>query len=31
LLALPGLFGPELAEMPRYQRLVRLMGLDTQI
>ena len=31
LLALPGLFGPELAQMPRYQRLVRLMGLDTQI
>lgn len=31
LLALPGLFGPELAAMPRYQRLVRLMGLDTQI
>ena len=31
LLALPGLFGPEISEMPRYQRLVRLMGLDTQI
>jgi serine/threonine-protein kinase len=31
LLALPGLFGPELVEMPRYQRLVRRMGLDTQI
>ena len=30
LLALPGLFGPELADMPRYQRLVQLMGLETQ-
>lgn len=30
LLALPGLFMPELAEVPRFQRLVRLMGLETQ-
>jgi TolB-like protein/Tfp pilus assembly protein PilF len=28
LLALPGLYMPELSEMPRFRRLVRLMGLD---
>jgi TolB-like protein/Flp pilus assembly protein TadD len=27
-LGMPGLYLPELAEMPRFQRLVRLMGLD---
>ena len=27
-LAMPGLYLPALAEMPRFQRLVRLMGLD---
>ena len=29
LLALPALFMPELADMPRFQRLVRSMGLET--
>jgi tetratricopeptide (TPR) repeat protein len=28
LLALPNLFSPELADHPRFQRLVRLMGLE---
>ena len=28
LLAMPGLYMPELTELPRYRRLVRLMGLD---
>jgi serine/threonine protein kinase/tetratricopeptide (TPR) repeat protein len=27
-LALPGLYKPELAEIPRYQRIIRLMGLE---
>jgi serine/threonine protein kinase/Flp pilus assembly protein TadD len=31
LLALPGLYMPELVDDPRYQRLVRLMGLDEPI
>ncbi len=28
LLAMPGLYMPELVEVPRFRRLVRLMGLD---
>jgi serine/threonine protein kinase/Flp pilus assembly protein TadD len=29
LLSMPGLFMPELEDLPRFQRLVRLMGLDS--
>ena len=31
LLALPGLYMPELVDVPRFQRLVRLMGLDAPL